>query len=143
VCDCRSGAQGRGDHRGLDYLGVGCACLSCVTAVDIDAIRALGSQSNGDSDQLFVVDDLGVWTRNLSSIEAYTIMWDYARSFDMFGPVLLVIRRNGTNYELIWQSGTLQEADTLAGPWTAVQGASAPYFVINSTPVRKFYRVQL
>ena len=94
----------------------------------------------------FQVDDLGVWTRNLSSIEAYTIWYvgqNYGRSFDTFGPVLLVIRRNGPNFELIWQSGILQEADTLSGPWTSVPGASAPYFVINPTAARKFYRVQL
>jgi hypothetical protein len=48
VCDCRSGSQGGGDYRGLDHLGVGCTCLARVTAVDIDAIRALSSESNGD-----------------------------------------------------------------------------------------------
>jgi len=94
----------------------------------------------------FQMDDLGVWRRKLSPFEAYDIWYvgqNYARSFDTLGPVLLVIRRNGPNYELIWQSGTLQQADSIAGPWTAVPGANAPYLSINPTPARKFYRVQL
>src|SRR5436190_5284952 len=48
----------------------------------------------------FQVDDLGVWRRNLSGIEAYSIWYvgqTYGRSFDTFGPVLLAIRRNGAN----------------------------------------------
>jgi hypothetical protein len=94
----------------------------------------------------FQLDDLGVWRRDLNPIEAYTIWFvgqTYARSFDTFGPVLLVIRPKGGNFELIWQSGTLLQADTLSGPWTAVPGASAPYQLITPTAVRKYYRVHL
>ena len=40
VGDGRSSSQGGGDHRGLDHLGVGGTRLACVTAVDVDAIRA-------------------------------------------------------------------------------------------------------
>ena len=49
----------------------------------------------------FQMDDLGVWRRSLSAIETYSIWYigqNYARSFDTFGPVLLVIRPNGANY---------------------------------------------
>jgi hypothetical protein len=94
----------------------------------------------------FQVDDLGVWRRNLSAIEAYSIWYvgqTYGRSFDNFGPVSLLIRRNGSNVELVWQSGTLQQADTVTGPWTNVPGASAPYQIVAPTAGRKFYRVQL
>jgi hypothetical protein len=94
----------------------------------------------------FQVDDLGVWRRDLSAIEAYTIWYvgqTYGRSFDNFGPVLLVIRPNGGNLELLWQSGTLQHADDVTGPWTNVGGASAPRHVVTPSLARKFYRVQL
>jgi hypothetical protein len=94
----------------------------------------------------FQVDDMGVWRRALTSLEAYTI-WHvgevYGRSFDTFGPVLLVIRQSGGTIELIWQSGTLLEADNLTGPWNPVVGAAAPRHVVSPTAVRKFYRVQL
>jgi hypothetical protein len=92
------------------------------------------------------MDDLGVWTRSLTPIEAYTIWYvgqTYSRSFDTFGPVLLVIRPKGGNFELIWQSGTLLQADTPLGPWTPVAGASAPYYLASPATARKFYRVQL
>ncbi len=94
----------------------------------------------------FQIDDLGVWRRTLSSIEAYTIYYvgqTYARSFDTFGPVLLVIRPSGANYELSWQSGTLQQADEPTGSWTNVSGASAPVHIISPAAARKFYRVKL
>jgi len=94
----------------------------------------------------FQLDDLGVWRRSLSSIEAYSIWYvgqSYGRSFDTFGPVLLVIRPSGANLELVWQSGTLQQATNITGPWTNVSGATAPQQVISPTAVRRFYRVQL
>jgi len=94
----------------------------------------------------FQLDDLGVWRRELSAIEAYSIYYvgqTYGRSFDQFGPVLLVIRPNGNNLELIWQSGTLQQADNVDGPWSNVGGATAPYHSVAPSGQRKFYRVQL
>jgi hypothetical protein len=120
------------------------------TSTDLDSPfdTVIGQTGTFDYEEAgaFQLDDLGVWTRSLSSIEAYTIWYvgqTYGRSFDTFGPVLLVIRRNGANLELIWQSGTLLQADTLAGPWSAVPSASAPYLLLSPTPSRKFYRVQL
>ncbi len=94
----------------------------------------------------FQLDDLGVWRRELSAIEAYTIYYagqTYGRSFDNYGPVLLVIRPNGGNLELIWQAGALQQADSVTGPWTNVPAASAPYHLATPTGNPKFFRVQL
>jgi hypothetical protein len=94
----------------------------------------------------FQVDDLGVWRRALTPIEAFSIYYvgqTYGRSFDQFGPVLLALRRNGANLELIWQSGTLQHSDDVTGPWTNVPAAAAPLHAVTPTAVRKFYRVQL
>ena len=42
------------NHRGLDDLSFGCACLERVAAVDIDAIRALRGERDGDSNQFLV-----------------------------------------------------------------------------------------
>jgi len=52
VCDCRSGSQRGGNHRGFDHLGIGRTCLAGVTAVDVDAIRTLSGERNGDGNQL-------------------------------------------------------------------------------------------
>jgi len=94
----------------------------------------------------FQVDDLGVWRRSLSAIESYTIWYvgqNYGRSFDNYGPVMLVIRKTGTDLELIWQSGTLQHADAPNGPWSNVSGASAPRHVVAPAGTKQYYRVQL
>ena len=55
VGDCGSRSQGSGDHRDLGHLGIGCTCLARVAAVDIDAIRALSRERNGDCDPLLVL----------------------------------------------------------------------------------------
>ena len=52
VGDGGSGSQGGGDHGGFSYLGVGCAGFARVAGVDINAIRALRREGNGDGDQL-------------------------------------------------------------------------------------------
>src|SRR6266511_1405942 len=51
VCDRRAGSQGGRDHGGFDDLGVGGTGLARVAAVDIDAIRTLRGQRNGDGNQ--------------------------------------------------------------------------------------------
>ncbi len=51
----RSGSQRGGDHRGLNHLGVGCACLARVATVDVDAVRALRRESHSHGNQLLVL----------------------------------------------------------------------------------------
>ena len=55
VCYCPAGSECCSHHRGLDKLYVRCTRLARVTAVDIDAIRALSSESDGDRDQLLIL----------------------------------------------------------------------------------------
>ena len=60
----------------------------------------------------------------------------------------LTYRISGTlaafRLELIWPSGTLYSANELAGPWTVVGGAAAPYYSVTINPAasKKFFRVQ-
>lgn len=94
----------------------------------------------------FQMDDVGVWRRALAANEAYNLWYvgeNYGRSYDTYGPVLLELRRNASGIQLIWQAGTLQQADTLAGPWTPVSGASAPTYQVGTSSDAKFYRVKL
>jgi hypothetical protein len=55
--------------------------------------------------------------------------------------VVLTIQPSGTGFDLIWQAGTLLEADTVNGTYSPV--ASAPYYHVTPTAAMKFYRVQL
>lgn len=94
----------------------------------------------------FEMDDLGVWRRALTPIEAYTAWYvgqNYSRSYDTYGPVVLQLRQNGAAIELIWQAGTLQEATSAAGPWTNVPGATSPYYPTTIGTGTKLYRVKL
>ena len=61
---------------------------------------------------------------------------------EVVAPAELAINRSGPNAATIsWVGGgTLQEADSILGPWQSVQNPSNPY-AIQITGARKFYRV--
>jgi hypothetical protein len=92
------------------------------------------------------IDDFCVWHRALTFYDAQAIHrvgWTYGESIDTIGQFNLTLRRNGTSIELIWQTGTLLQADSLGGPWSSVPGANAPFHSLPLAPGPKFYRVQL
>ena len=86
-----------------------------------------------------------VWRRVLSSFEVYTIYaaGQAGKSFDTYGPVSLMVTLDAGTIQLVWQAGTLLQADDLRGPWSAVAGAAPPFFQVTPSAARKFYRVQL
>jgi hypothetical protein len=96
-------------------------------------------------DGTYDLDDVGIWRRALARAEAesiYRVAQSSGKSFDTFGPVILTIRRAGPDLEIIWPAGTLKSADALTGPWTAVPGASAPYYKTTPALAKKFYQVR-
>ena len=65
------------------------------------------------------------------------------KSFDTFGPVLLTIRKAGSDIELVWQTGTLlSSTNGVLGTYKPVAGASAPYYHVTPGANSAFYRVQ-
>lgn len=52
----------------------------------------------------------------------------------------MYIQRSGSDLQLTWSQGTLQEADVITGPWTTVTNATSPY-TVTPNGVQKFYRV--
>jgi hypothetical protein len=93
----------------------------------------------------FNLDDLGIWGRALNDYEALSI---YAagqanESFDVVGPVQLSVNHVGTNIDLSWQTGTLQESTNLSGPFTPVPGATSPFYQTNASGSSMFFRVKL
>ena len=92
------------------------------------------------------LDDLGVWRRVLTPLEVYEIFYSgshFGAALDAYGPVSLAVTTSGGKALVVWQAGTLLQADTLAGPWTAVPGATAPTFQVSPGTGAKFYRVHL
>jgi hypothetical protein len=110
------------------------------TNIGQDSTAAYPEEGSAD------IDDMGVWTRTLSAYEAfsiYSVGQNFAKSFDSYGPVTLTIQSTPTGIQLIWAAGTLLQADSLSGPWTAVPGAVSPYYKTTTGASKKFYRVQL
>jgi Concanavalin A-like lectin/glucanases superfamily len=138
------------DATGVTYLdGMQVDRRSVVAAGDIDTGNSVnigqdpsGSyQESGTAD----LDDLGVWRRVLNTYEAQSIYaagQQSGNSFDTVLPIQLIVQRNGNDIELIWQAGTLQQADTVNGTYTAVAGASAPYYKLTPSSALKFYRIR-
>jgi hypothetical protein len=141
----------------FDRAGLGRTYLDGVL-VDSRSITNLGSADTGlafnigqDPSGTYAVtaaadiDDLGIWRRALTEYEAQSIYGaaQTGQSFDVYGPVKLTIRQSGTGLELIWQAGTLQQADDVSGTYTTVSGAAAPYYKVTPGLTRKFYRIQL
>ena len=92
------------------------------------------------------LDDVGIWRRALSDVEARSIYYaglNNANSFDTTGPVILSVGTvSGNVRDITWQTGTLQQSTNLFGPWTAVPGATAPFYQFTpTTSGSEFYRV--
>ena len=56
-------------------------------------------------------------------------------------PVAMQIQLSGANVRISWPQGTLQEADSVIGPW-ATNNASSP-FTTAPSGARKFYRIRV
>ena len=59
-----------------------------------------------------------------------------------FGLKGMTIAPAGTNVVLTWPSGTLLEAPTLLGPWTAIPAAASPY-TTPATNAAQFFKVHV
>ena len=56
MCDCCTNSERSSDHCSLNDLSISCTGLARVAAVDVDAIRALRGERNGDRDQFLIFD---------------------------------------------------------------------------------------
>ncbi|HWY75561.1 MAG TPA: LamG-like jellyroll fold domain-containing protein, partial [Verrucomicrobiae bacterium] len=114
------------------------ASINVTNAVTIgqDPSGQYGEQGSAD------IDDLGVWNRALSPLEATTIYIAGVSNLTSFtAPVTLTLKRiSGNNVQLSWPSGTLQSAPNVTGPYTSLTNTS-PYTNIITGP-RQFFRVK-
>ncbi len=122
-------------------VGIGNLDTGEVTNIGQDASGAYPEAGQTD------IDDVGVWRRILTDYEvaAIYLVGQSGKSFDTYGPVSLKVNYAAGAIELLWEAGTLQQADDLLGPWSPVVGATAPYykFTPGATALKKFYRIQL
>ncbi|HEY5909837.1 MAG TPA: LamG-like jellyroll fold domain-containing protein [Verrucomicrobiae bacterium] len=110
------------------------------------AAATIGQDPNGTYNEpgSADIDDLGVWRKALSPLEAASIYMAAISnkvSFAAGGPISLTITRVSANQiQISWPAGTLQAADKADGPYTPIS-ASSPYPVTIPATGNKFYRV--
>ncbi len=136
---------------GVTYLdGVAVDTRSILNAGDLDTGNAIsiGQDPTGTYGETGVatIDDMVVWHRALTAYEAYAIHYvgvASGKSVDSYGPVSISQTVVNGQIQFIYNGGTLQSATSLNGPWTAVPGATAPYFAAPIGSGTLFYRVKL
>jgi len=124
------------------------ANLSTIGSINTTNVATIGQDPTGLYAQngTAAIDDLGVWARALSKVEAESIFLAGSQNQLSFTSTPLTfslqeIHTSGTQLQLTWGGGALQSATSLTGPWTAVAGATSPY-VVTPTNTHEFYRVK-
>jgi hypothetical protein len=121
---------------GTSVSGAGDVDTGSWFSIGQDPTGTYGESGSGD------IDDLGVWRKALSPLEAASIYIAGVSNHLSYttAPITLQETKVGNQLQLNWDAGTLTSATNVAGPWTDVVGAVPPYLV---TPVgTKFYRVR-
>jgi hypothetical protein len=115
--------------------------------LDIGNPVTLGQDPTGTNDvtAAYDLDDVGIWSLALTEYEAISIYGaaTNGQSFNVNGPASMSIKQDAGSIDLIWQSGALQSAPSLTGPWNTVSGATAPFYQVTPSGSQKFYRIQL
>jgi hypothetical protein len=111
-------------------------------AIGQDPTGLYGETGSGD------IDDLGVWRRALSPVEAAGIFMAAQGGFSFVAgnsplPPITIIQTTPGNLQLTWPYGTLQSATNVLGPYSDVPGAGAPPYNTANSPVRRFFRTRL
>ena len=128
------------------------AADSAVGDIDTPNAATIGQDPTGQypvSGSAYI-DDLGVWTRALTPLEAESIFLAGSvnqLSFTGSGPssntppTLSLSVLPGPLLDLTWSTGTLQSTTNLTGTWTNVPGATSPY-TNSPTGSQLFFRVE-
>jgi hypothetical protein len=138
----------------LDGILVDSRLITTVGDLDTGHPTSIGQDATGTYPQPvqayesgeFDIDDLGVWRRPLTPLEAAEIFVGgnvNGVSYVLGGDVTITIKQVGAGLELTWGPvGTLQSADEVTGPYTNVDGATSPW-PVSPTLAKKFYRIKL
>ena len=135
----------------LDGAQVNSRSIAGLGVIDTTNTISIGQDPTGVYNQTgsATLDDLAVWHRVLTPVEVYEIFYSGAHfgvPLDAYGPASLAVTISGTSALVLWQAGTLQQADTPDAPaaqWTPVQGATPPVYTVTPGAGTKFYRVKM
>jgi hypothetical protein len=127
--------------------------------IDSEPVGPLGSLDTGNNLTIgqdptgtykvtgaYDIDDLGVWGRALSPVEAESIymVGTNGQTFDVAVSTLgsLSIAPSGTNLLITWTAGTLMSSGNLNGPWTPVPAANPPSCKVTPSASQQFYMLK-
>jgi hypothetical protein len=105
-----------------------------------------GQYDDGADDSVvFDLDDMAVWRRALTPLEATGIYMAAASNHVSFVSARtsnLQAQLVAGQVQLTWSGGLLQVASQVNGPYTTVAGANSPYPVVSTTIKQQFYRIK-
>jgi hypothetical protein len=127
-------------QRGTTVAGIGNINSAYSATIGQDPTGLYPQSSDGNIN----IDDLGVWNRALTPLEAASIFTAANISQLSFTNVptvtLSFTRLAGERVQLTWTSGSLQSSTNLLGPWTTL-GVTSPY-TNNLTGQQQFFRAK-
>jgi hypothetical protein len=129
---------------GTSVVGVGNISTTNIACIGQDPTGVYPQPSEGN----FNIDDLGVWNRALTPLEAASIFTAGSINQLSFvgvtntGPITLTVTNLGNaSLKLAWSAGSLQSATNLLGPWTTLTNATSP-LTTNATGPEEYFRAQ-
>ncbi|HUD47962.1 MAG TPA: LamG-like jellyroll fold domain-containing protein [Candidatus Baltobacteraceae bacterium] len=126
---------------GTSVVGIGNINSTNIATIGQDPTGLYPQSSEG----LMAIDDLGVWTRALTPLEAASIFTAAnVNQLSFTSPATITLSfavLPGAELQLTWSQGNLQSATNLLGPWSTVQGATSP-FTTNELGPQQFFRAQ-
>jgi hypothetical protein len=84
------------------------------------------------------IDDLGIWRRSLTSLEAASIYMAGISNKLSFTALTITIGKSGTSWQITY-TGVLRSSGTANGTYAPVNGATSPYTIPTGSPTQ-FYR---
>jgi hypothetical protein len=118
--------------------GLGTLATTYSITIGQDPTGAYGSET-------FDLDDVGIWSRALSSYEAASVYGagqSSGQSFNVYGPVKTYVNHVGNYVDVSWQAGTLLQSTNVSGTYNPVQGATVPFYRTSPTNSAMFFRVR-
>jgi hypothetical protein len=88
------------------------------------------------------IDDLGVWRRALTPLEASSIYAAAVVNHLSFSGSFTMVPISATQVQLIWDAGVLQSAPAVTGTYTDVAGPPTSPYTVNVNSGTAFYRIR-
>jgi hypothetical protein len=129
-------------QKGTTVIGIGNINSTNSATIGQDPTGVYPQSSQGNIN----IDDLGVWNRALTPLEAASIFTAAnVNQLSFTAPATVTVSLAvlpGAHLQLTWSQGSLQTSTNLLGPWSILEGATSP-FTTNLIGSQQFFRAKL